>query len=46
MQSYPGSNRASLLNVLGGAEDNNLPANSGDTASVPDLGGFHMPWSN
>ena len=24
----------------------NLPANAGDTGSIPGLGGSHMPWSN
>ena len=24
----------------------NLPANAGDTGSIPDPGRFHMPWSN
>ena len=30
----------------GGAVVKNLPANVGDTGSSPDLGRFHMPWSN
>ena len=36
----------SLENFPGDAEDKNLPANAGDTGSIPDLGGFHMPQSN
>ena len=30
----------------GGTVDKNLPANSGDTGSIPGPGGSHMPWSN
>ena len=30
----------------GGAVDKNLPANAGDTGSIPGPGGSHMPWSN
>ena len=30
----------------GGAVVENLPANTGDTGSSPDLGRSHMPWSN
>ena len=31
---------------LGGAGDKNLPANAGNTGSIPDLGRFHMLCSN
>ena len=30
----------------GGLVVRNLPANAGDTGSIPDLGRFHVPWSN
>ena len=30
----------------GGSVVKHLPANAGDTGSIPDLGRFHMPWSN
>ena len=30
----------------GGSVVKNLPANAGDTTSIPDSGIFHMPWSN
>ena len=30
----------------GGAVVKNLPANAGDTGSIPGLGISHMPWSN
>ena len=30
----------------GGSVVKNLPANAGDTGSIPDPGRFHMPWSN
>ena len=30
----------------GGAVEQNLSADSGDTSSIPDLGRSHMPWSN
>ena len=30
----------------GGAVDKNLPANAGDTGSVPALDRLHMPWRN
>ena len=30
----------------GGAVVKNLPANAGDTGSIPGLGRSHMPWSN
>ena len=29
-----------------GTVDRNLPANTGDTGSIPGPGRFHMPWSN
>ena len=35
-----------MLDFLGGTVDRNAPADAGDTGSVPDLGGFHMPQSN
>ena len=31
---------------LDGTVVESLPANAGDTGSIPGLGGFHMPWSN
>ena len=34
------------LDFPGGPVVKNLPANAGDMASVPGLGGSHMPWSN
>ena len=30
----------------GGAVVKNLPANAGETGSIPGLGRSHMPWSN
>ena len=30
----------------GGSVVKNLPANAGDTGSIPGLGRSHMPWSN
>ena len=30
----------------GGTVDKNLPANAGDTGSIPGPESFHMPWSN
>ena len=33
-------------NLLGGAVVKNPPANAGDTGSTPNLGRFHVPWSN
>ena len=30
----------------GGSVVQNLPANTGDSVSIPDLGRSHMPWSN
>ena len=30
----------------GGAVVKNLPANAGDSGSIPDLGRSHMPWNN
>ena len=38
-----------ILNVLdfpGGTVVKNLPANAGDTGSIPGLGRSHIPWSN
>ena len=29
-----------------GSAVQNLPANASDKGSIPDLGRFHMPWSN
>ena len=43
-KSHPSSKKEG--NFPGGAVDKNLPANAGDTGSVPRLGGFHMPRSN
>ena len=34
------------MDIPGGPVVKNLPANAGDMGSVPDLGRFHMPWSN
>ena len=34
------------LGFPGGAVDKNLPANAGDTGSIPGLGRSHMPRSN
>ena len=31
---------------LGSSVVRNLPANAGDTGSIPDLGRSHMPYSN
>ena len=31
---------------LGGSVVTNLPANVGDTGSIPGLGGSHMQWGN
>ena len=33
-------------NFSGGTVDKNPPANAGDRGSIPDMGRFHMPWSN
>ena len=30
----------------GGPVVQNPPANAGDTGLIPDLGGFHLPWSS
>ena len=38
--------RCHLRDFLGGAVVKNLPANAGDTGSIPGLGRSHMPWSN
>ena len=35
-----------FLGFPGGAVDKNLPANAGDTGSIPGPGRSHMPWSN
>ena len=35
-----------LQDFRGGAEDKNLPANAGDSESIPGLGRFHIPRSN
>ena len=32
------------LGLPGGTMGKNLPANTGDTGSIPGLGGFHMLW--
>ena len=34
------------LDFPGGTVVKNLPANAGDTGSIPGLGRSHMPWSN
>ena len=38
--------KASHWDIPGGSMDKNLPANSGDTVSIPGPGRFHMPRSN
>ena len=35
-----------ILGFPSGSVVKNLPANAGDMNSIPDLGRFHMPWSN
>ena len=35
-----------MLDFPGGPVVKNLPANVGNTDSIPALGRFHMPWSN
>ena len=35
-----------ILGFPGGSVVRNLPASAGDMNSIPDLGRFHMPWSN
>ena len=35
-----------LQGFLGGSVVKNLPANAGDTCSIPDLERPHMPWRN
>ena len=32
--------------VRGGSVEKNLPANAGDSGSIPDPGRSHMPWSS
>ena len=45
--SLPNLNLKSLFRDFpGGAVVKNLPANAGDTGSIPGLGISHMPWSN
>ena len=34
------------VNFPGGRVDENSPASTGDIGSIPDLGGFPMPWSS
>ena len=34
------------LGFPGGSVVKNLPANAGDTSSIPGLGRCHMPWNN
>ena len=34
------------VGLPGGPVVKNLPANAGDTGSIPGLGRFHMRWSN
>jgi len=34
------------LDFPGGPVVKNLPANAGDTGSIPGPGKFHMPWGN
>ena len=34
------------LGFPGGSVVENLPANAGDTGSIPGPGGYHMPWSD
>lgn len=34
------------VDFLGGSAVQNLPANEGDSGLIPDLGRFHLPWSN
>ena len=37
--------KRTLPGFPGGAVDKNLPANAGDTGSIPGPGRSHMPWS-
>ena len=37
---------STLLELPGGTVDKKLPANAGDTGSIPGPGRFHIPWSN
>ena len=39
-------NNTQSLDFPGGPVVKNLPANAGDTGSVPDPGRYHMPWGN
>ena len=41
-----GSYKKGHKDFPGGLVNRSLPANAGDTDSVPGLGGFHIPWSN
>ena len=43
-KSHPSSRKERAF--PGGAVDKNLPANAGDTGSIPRLGRFQRPWSN
>ena len=38
--------KSKYLDFPGGVVVKNLPANAGDTGSIPGLGRSHMPWSN
>ena len=40
------SSKVTLSGFPGGAVGENLPANAGDTGSIPGLGRSHMPRSN
>ena len=42
----PGKMKVLCTDLPGGAVVKNLPASSGDTASIPGPGRSHMPWSN
>ena len=51
LRSEPGWCEASAVTASksnngfpGGGVDKNLPANTGDMSSIPDLGRFHMLW--
>ena len=39
-------NKRKAEDFPGATGANNLPANAGDTSSIPGLGRSHMPWSN
>ena len=45
MEYYAASKR-NEVDFPGGTVVNNLPANAGDTGSIPGPGGSHMPQSN